>query len=204
MDLLQVHFGAGSLPGFVTETHCRSLKWNKWLKFLNIDVDTENAVECLALANDLNLRIHGTEEDLLFVYHPIFLEFDGELSCFIDWSSKEVNQRIQDYLITRESDEKPLHIFVLPQSKNNWNYVGAHQIRVLETGDPSPIWARLSSSDRALIAHHIAERCHYDENQVSESLNAGELEEVCLAVYLVEEEETNNLLGRLPEKKKHK
>ncbi|KAK0498561.1 hypothetical protein EDD18DRAFT_93179 [Armillaria luteobubalina] len=148
IDLLQAHFGAERLPGFVTETHCRSLKWNRWLRYLNIDVDTENAVESLALANDLNLRIHGTDEDLLFVYHPIFLEADGE-SCFIDWSSKEVNQRIQDYLMKRESDEKPLHVFVLPQNKSKWSYVGAHQIRVLETRDSSPIWARLSNSDQA-------------------------------------------------------
>ncbi|KAK0191179.1 hypothetical protein F5146DRAFT_587682 [Armillaria mellea] len=202
MELLQAHFGAYRLPGFITETHCRSLKWNDWLKFLNMDVDTENAVGSLAFANDLNLRIHGTE-DLLFVYHPVFLEFPSEegKSYIIDWSSKEVNQRIQQYLIKKK---KHLHVFVLPQSKKNWNYVGAHQIRVdvLDTRDPSPIWVRLNNSDRALIAHHIAERCHCDENQVLQSLDAGELEEVCLAVYPVEEEETNDLLSRLPEKKK--
>ncbi|KAK0242542.1 hypothetical protein EDD85DRAFT_811699 [Armillaria nabsnona] len=200
----QAHFGADHLPGFVTETHCRFLKWAKWVKYLDIDVDTENVVESLTLANDLNTRIHGTEEDLLFVYHPIFLESppeEGE-SYIIDWSSKEVNQRIQDYLVKRESDEKPLHVFVLPQSKKNWHYVGAHQICV--TRDPCQIWERLNNSDRTRIAHHIAERCHYDENQVLQSLDAGELEEICLAVYPVEEEETNDLLSRLPEKKKAK
>ncbi|KAK0490789.1 hypothetical protein IW261DRAFT_1434123 [Armillaria novae-zelandiae] len=151
MDLLRVHFG-DHLPGFVTETHCRSLKWKKWLRFLNIDVDTADAVDSLTLANDLDLRIHGTE-DLFFVYRPIFLE---EKPCFIDWSSKEVNQRIHDYLIKRESDEKPLHIFVLPQSKKNWSYVGAHQIRVLETGDPS-LWARLSNSVKCWLSEFL--RC---------------------------------------------
>ncbi|SJL01761.1 uncharacterized protein ARMOST_05084 [Armillaria ostoyae] len=205
MELLQAHFGADRLPGFVTETHCRSLKRTRLVKFLDLDVDTENALESLVLANDLNPRIHGTEEGLLFVYYPIFLEFPSEGgSYFIDWSSKEVNQRIQEYLIKKESDKKPLHVFVFPQSKKKWYYVGAHRICVLDTRDPCPIWARLSNSNRPRIAHHIAERCHYDENQVSQSLDADELEEVCLAVYPVEEEETNDLLSRLPEKNKAK
>ncbi len=129
----------------------------------------------LALANDLNTRIHGTEEDLLFVYHPIFLEFPSEEgeSYIIDWSSKEVNQRIQDYLVKRQSDEKPLHVFVLPQSKVSWTifdgrkdlsqlvwqkywcYVGAHRICV--TRDPCQIWERLSNSVKCWLSEFL--RC---------------------------------------------
>ncbi|KAK0206325.1 hypothetical protein DFS33DRAFT_1313932 [Desarmillaria ectypa] len=202
---LYAHFGADRLPSFVTERHCRFLKWTKWVEILNLDADAEDAIESLALANDLNPRIHGTTEGLLFVYHPIFLEFPsrGEISYFIDWSSKEVNQRIQQYLFERESHKKPLHVFVCPQSKKYWYYVGAHRILIMDTREPR-IWARLSNSDGPSVARHIAQRCNYDESEVSQSLDAEELDEVGLAVYPVEEEETNDLLRRLPEKKKVK
>ncbi|KAK0468128.1 uncharacterized protein EV420DRAFT_1635385 [Desarmillaria tabescens] len=204
MEPMHVHFGADNLPSFATETHCRFFKWAKWVKILNLDADTEETIESLALANDLNPRIHGTTEGLLFVYHPIFLEFpsEGQVSYFIDWSSKEVNQRIQQYLCERESDEKPLHVFVWPQSKKSWYYVGAHRISVMDTRD-TRIWARLNNSDRPIVARHIAERCNYDESQVSQALNSEELDEVLLAVH-PEEEETKDLLSRLPEKKKAK
>ncbi|KAG7449004.1 uncharacterized protein BT62DRAFT_929002 [Guyanagaster necrorhizus] len=157
MELMQAHFGNERLPGFATDSYCRSRKWVKWVKYLNLDTETEDVIESLELANDLNPRIHGTTRGLLFVYHPIFLEDPSEeqVSYFIDWSSKAVNQRIQRYLFERESHKKPLHVFVLPQSKKCWCYVGAHRILIMDTGDPR-LWARLSNSVKCWLAKRIA------------------------------------------------
>lgn len=69
--------------------------------------------------SDLHPRIWTTEDNKIFLYHPIMFELvdgDDRTSYIIDWGKTEVNSRLEFYLLDRE-DTAVFDMFVKPSSK---------------------------------------------------------------------------------------
>ncbi|PIL36924.1 hypothetical protein GSI_00614 [Ganoderma sinense ZZ0214-1] len=118
---------------------------------LVLDDDAVIDIGNLEFQNGYDLRIHGTDGGLVFVYRPVIL--DGTSGTYlIGWGEMSMVNNVKSWV----GDGKEMHMFCFPAKENSgWFYLGLHKFSYAAI---ESVWHKLGKEDKEPLYAELRDR----------------------------------------------